>query len=121
MRDVDVIVSELAREQHGVLLRAQLHTLALPDMAIARRIEKGGLVRLTSGVYALGSSRDTFVRAATAEVLPTPAPRWHGSGRPHGGDCVGSRPTALVHPLTSSPCPRPETATNLRISSAPDR
>ena len=47
-------IAVLARQQHGVVSRAQLREIGLTDNGIARRIRAGTLHRLHAGVYAVG-------------------------------------------------------------------
>ena len=44
----------LARRQHGVVTRAQLHELGFTDEAIKHRVRRGRLHRVHDGVYAVG-------------------------------------------------------------------
>jgi very-short-patch-repair endonuclease len=68
---VDVLFSDLARRQHGVVARAQLQRLGLGRGAIAHRIRSGRLHRLHPGVYAVGHhilTREGRYLAATLAV-----------------------------------------------------
>ncbi|MBX5442242.1 MAG: type IV toxin-antitoxin system AbiEi family antitoxin domain-containing protein [Solirubrobacteraceae bacterium] len=51
---VDGAIAQLARAQHGVVARRQLRALGLGDATISRAIDRGVLVPLHRGVYALG-------------------------------------------------------------------
>lgn len=53
-RGFDAAIAALATIQHGVVGRFQLLDLGLDRRAIQRRIDSGRLIRLHSGVYAVG-------------------------------------------------------------------
>ncbi|MFN0029930.1 MAG: hypothetical protein ACKV2O_22480 [Acidimicrobiales bacterium] len=80
MRGLDVVVGELAREQAGIVTRWQLKKLGMADMSIWRRLDGGGLRRVTPGVFALTSSAPGFAGTAMAAVAAHPgavvARRW---------------------------------------------
>lgn len=50
----DKKIGDLATSQHGVLSRAQLRELGFSDREIARRLERGRLIRMHRGVFAVG-------------------------------------------------------------------
>jgi hypothetical protein len=50
----DQRLAEIARDQYGVVARAQLRAMGFGDRAIARRVQNGRLHRLYRGVYAVG-------------------------------------------------------------------
>jgi len=50
----DKTIGDLATSQHGVLSRVQLRDLGFTDREIARRIERGRLIRMHRGVFAVG-------------------------------------------------------------------
>jgi very-short-patch-repair endonuclease len=52
--DRDRSVAALAGRQYGIVTRAELRALGLPDRAVARRIAAGRLIPLHRGVYAVG-------------------------------------------------------------------
>jgi REase_MTES_1575 len=53
-RDLDRRVSVVATEQHGVVIRRQLREIGLSDKNIDYRIAAGRLIRISSGVFAVG-------------------------------------------------------------------
>ena len=88
MLGIDVTIGLLAREQSGAVTRAQLRALGLSDGGIARRVESGGLRRISAGVYLPSFVDPSFVTRATAAVLAHPgaaiartwAAAWWGLG-----------------------------------------
>lgn len=53
-RPLDAEVAELARRQHGVVARRQLHDLGIGRDAVDHRLRAGRLHRVHRGVYAVG-------------------------------------------------------------------
>jgi hypothetical protein len=68
-RDRDRRISELATEQHGVVARAQLRTIGLTDKNIDYRLAAGRLIRISSGVFAVGHASLTREARWMAAVL----------------------------------------------------
>jgi very-short-patch-repair endonuclease len=62
-------IADLARQQHGVVSRAQLLEFGMGSRAIEGRIERGGLYRLHGGVYKVGYRRITRKGRWMAAVL----------------------------------------------------
>lgn len=62
-------IAHLAEQQHGHLTRAQLLALGVASSTIAHWVATGGLVRVHTGVYALGYRRVEPVARAMAAVL----------------------------------------------------
>jgi predicted transcriptional regulator of viral defense system len=66
---VDTLIAELARRQHGVVEHDQLRALGLSDSAISWRVGRGRLHRLYRGVYAVGHTRLSAEGRRLAAVL----------------------------------------------------
>lgn len=64
-------LAEIARRQHGVVARKQIEALGLSADAIDRWVRKGRLLRVYSGVYALGHDAITVRGRWMAAVLAT--------------------------------------------------
>ncbi len=67
-----VVDSEIARQaarQHGVMTRAQLLHVGLTEHAIDHRLQRGRLVAIHRGVYAIGHLPSSLLARATAAVL----------------------------------------------------
>ena len=83
----------LAREQHYVVTREQLHRLGYDDNAIKHRVRRGRLHPLFRGVYAVGRRDVTRTGLFVAAVLAC------GDGaalsHEHAGEQHGIRPRAL--------------------------
>ncbi len=62
-------VAEVAERQHGRIRFDQLVACGLDDAAIRRRVHKGHLHRLHSGVYAVGHTGGGLLAQITAAVL----------------------------------------------------
>jgi hypothetical protein len=52
--DIDVLIGKLADRQHGIVRHAQLLAMGLSRRAIEWRLAHGRLIRLYTGVYAVG-------------------------------------------------------------------
>jgi very-short-patch-repair endonuclease len=87
---IDVRIAELADQQYGVVSRRQLVTTGASRDQVRRRIQRGALVPLHRGVYAVGHRRltqDGFWLAAVFAAQPAAllshrdAARLHGLGR----------------------------------------
>src|SRR5215218_11487345 len=53
-RGMDHRIAAIAARQHGVISLQQLRSLGLSDSAVRSRVERGQLIRLHRGVYAVG-------------------------------------------------------------------
>ncbi|HLM30091.1 MAG TPA: type IV toxin-antitoxin system AbiEi family antitoxin domain-containing protein [Solirubrobacterales bacterium] len=51
---MDQRIAAIAARQHGVISLQQLRSLGLSDSAVRSRVERGQLIRLHRGVYAVG-------------------------------------------------------------------
>lgn len=72
MRDksgLDAKIQQLAAKQYGHVTRAQLQALGVPARTIQGRVESGALVRIHSGVYAVGYRRVEPIALAAAALL----------------------------------------------------
>lgn len=65
----DALVAGLASRQHGVVARRQLLDLGLGERVIDRRLSRGSLRRLYSGVYAAGHDALSYPARVTAAVM----------------------------------------------------
>ncbi len=65
----DARVAELAARQHGRIRLDQLASCGLDRAAVARRVHKGYLHRVHTGVYAVGHAGATFHAQVMAAVL----------------------------------------------------
>lgn len=65
----DLLVAELAERQHGRVRFDQLVACGLDDPAIRRRLRKGHLHRVHTGVYAVGHTGGTLHAAIMGAVL----------------------------------------------------
>src|SRR5687768_1679155 len=68
-RDLDRRISVLATEQHGVVGRRQLRDIGLSNKNIDYRLAAGRLIRISSGVFAVGHGRLTREGRWMAAVL----------------------------------------------------
>ena len=75
MPNANVIIAELARAQHGVLHRRQLHAAGITDKQIRRRVDQGELIHLGHGVFAVPSVRPDQWRQYKAAELAVPGAR----------------------------------------------
>jgi very-short-patch-repair endonuclease len=66
----DQIIARIATAQHGVVTRMQLLCAGVSRRAIARRLDKGSLIRVHPGVYRVGhmapTANATFIAAVYA-------------------------------------------------------
>jgi hypothetical protein len=65
----DARVADRAARQHGRIRLDQLATCGLDRAAVARRVRKGQLHRVHTGVYAVGHAGETFQAQVMAAVL----------------------------------------------------
>src|ERR1700704_5011129 len=66
----DEIIGRIAASQHGVVTRPQLLSAGISAKAIAKRLDKGRLIRVHRGVYRVGhmapNAHATFIAAVYA-------------------------------------------------------
>jgi predicted transcriptional regulator of viral defense system len=66
----DEIIGRIAASQHGVVTRSQLLSAGLSPKAIAKRLDKGSLIRVHRGIYRVGhmapNVNATFIAAVYA-------------------------------------------------------
>lgn len=74
----------IAARQSGVITRAQLRACGVSDDVVDRRLQRGLLVGLHRGVFAVAGAPDSFTRRITAAVLAV------------GGQAVASHRAAAV-------------------------
>jgi predicted transcriptional regulator of viral defense system len=65
----DLRVARVAARQHGRITFGQLVACGLDDAAVARRVTKGHLHRVHTGVYAVGHAGETLDAQFMAAVL----------------------------------------------------
>jgi predicted transcriptional regulator of viral defense system len=53
---IDLLVSQMAKRQHGVVSLTELLTLGVTERAVSRRVQAGRFHRVHRGVYAVGHS-----------------------------------------------------------------
>src|SRR3954447_4476637 len=66
---IDERMDALARRQHGLVSRAQLHQLGMTESAIRHRRHTGRLFGVEEGVYRLSGAFESPRRRAMAAVL----------------------------------------------------
>jgi Transcriptional regulator, AbiEi antitoxin len=66
---VEEVVGQIARNQHGVVTRAQLLAAGASERAIERRLGKGVLLRVHAGVYRVGHRAPSVEARYLAAVL----------------------------------------------------
>src|SRR3954467_10880122 len=69
MGALDGIVAAIARRQHGVVARRQLLAAGISARWIARRLDKGWLIRVYPGVYRVGHAAPSIEADYMAAVL----------------------------------------------------
>jgi predicted transcriptional regulator of viral defense system len=93
----DQVVAGIAASQHGVVTRAQLLAAGLSRRAIAKRLDKGSLIRVHRGVYRVGHMAPNLNATFIAAVYAC------GDGAVLSGRAAGQ----LLGLVTGAP-PRPE-------------
>lgn len=72
----DRLVAEIAATQLGLITRRQLEACGFARGAIARAVERGRLIRVDRGVYAVGRPPEDPMAAQLAAVLSMPGDAW---------------------------------------------
>jgi very-short-patch-repair endonuclease len=94
--EIDARIDEIVARQYGLIRRDQALRAGMTDKMIARRLERGRWIRLTSGVYAYASAPPKWHRQVGAAVLSQPRA------------IVGGRSAAYLHDFDGVRRGRPE-------------
>jgi Transcriptional regulator, AbiEi antitoxin len=97
VRTVEQVIGRIARSQHGVVTRVQLLRAGISSKEIARRLEKGALLRVHRGVYRVGHRAPSVEARYMAAVLAC------GEGA-----LLSGRAAAHLWRLTKGSAPPPE-------------
>src|SRR5436189_2444038 len=101
MGALDRIVAAIAARQHGVVARRQLLAAGISARSIARRLDKGSLIRVYPGVYRVGHAAPSMEADYMAAVLAC------GEGAVLSGRAA-AQVLGLIH---ATPPPEPEVTT----------
>ena len=107
MPTTNLIIAELARAQHGVVHRRQLHAAGVSDKQIRRRVQNDELVHLGHGVFAVPSARPTRFRQYKAAELAIEGATVAelAAAKPLGLGATGDAAAEIVvHPSSSHRC-----------------
>jgi very-short-patch-repair endonuclease len=97
--DADVVISRLAAGQHAAVARSQLLAEGVSRHAIDRRLARGVLVGVHSGVYRVASTADSWshrIMAATLATGPGSVASHRAAGYLHGLTGIEPKPEVTV-------------------------